>query len=109
MPPCAPPAVPRPRRRLGTVWAVCVCVVAGCGPVSGPGEGPGQRSQALALTPEQEYQLGVEAYQEILRKGQVVPGGPSVERLRKVGQRIADVAVGSSKMSQLLRREINLH
>src|SRR5207244_10003203 len=91
------------------VWVVCACAVAGCGPVGNSGEGPGGRSQSLALTPEQEFRLGVEAYQEVLRKSQVVPSGPSVERLRRVGQRLADVAVGQSRMSQLLRREINIH
>src|SRR5436309_8278962 len=108
--PCAlPNAVPRLRRLLWLIWVVCVCAIAGCGPVGGSGEGPGGRQQSLALTPEQEYRLGVEAYQEILRKSQVVPDGPNVERLRRVGQRIADVALGSSRMSQLLRREINIH
>jgi predicted Zn-dependent protease len=77
--------------------------------VGGGGEGPGGRSQSLALTPEQEFQLGVKAYQEVLRKYPVEPGGPNVEHLRRVGQQLADVAVGQSRMSELLRREINIH
>ena len=34
---------------------------------------------------------------------------PAVQRVRTVGKRIAAVATGDSRMSQLLRREINLH
>src|SRR5437588_276565 len=65
------------------LWWLTVAV--GC---AGGGEGPGHRSQRLALTPEQEYELGSRAYQEILKKYQVVQGGPQVKRVRQVGWKI---------------------
>jgi predicted Zn-dependent protease len=87
---------------------------AGCAPPPGAGgEGPGRREQSLALSPEQEYRLGVEAYRDVLReagaKGSLVRGGPAVGRVRQVGLALADAAVGNSRKSRLLRREINLH
>jgi predicted Zn-dependent protease len=91
------------RARAGWVRAlVLLCLVAavGCG---GAGEGPGKRPQHLALTPEQEYDLGVHAYREILKKSQVVPDGPEVERVRRVGRKIAE-ATGIEP----LMREMNL-
>src|SRR4051812_48749886 len=48
-------------------------LVAGCGPSAG--EGPGHRSQALALSPAQEVALGEQAYREVLRKSPAVQGG----------------------------------
>ncbi|HEX4588882.1 MAG TPA: M48 family metallopeptidase [Gemmataceae bacterium] len=104
----SPPA-PSPRRRP-TVWALVLLSV-GCAPTAG--EGPGHRAQRLALSPQQEYQLGVKAYQEVLReaeqKNALVTSGPAVNRVTTVGRRIAAVATGESRMSRLLRREINLH
>jgi predicted Zn-dependent protease len=74
---------------------------AGCGAPNQ--EGPGHRPQTLALTPEQEIALGKQAYQEILGKADVVRGGPEVERVRRVGERIARAAE-----IEPLQREINL-
>ena len=85
--------------------------IAGCAP--GAGEGPGHRPQRLALSPQDEYELGVRAYAEVLnearQKHALVTGGPAVQRVTHVGRRIATVATGNSRMSQLLRREINLN
>jgi predicted Zn-dependent protease len=39
----------------------------------------------------------------------LITSGPDVNRVRTVGQAIANVATGSSRMSKLLRQEINLH
>ena len=106
------PPLPVCRTRLRFVLSLTItAVMAGCAPVGdgGRGQGPGGRQQGLALSPEQELQLGTEAYREILSKAEVVRGGPAVEHVRTVGQRIADVATGESQMSRLLRREINLH
>jgi predicted Zn-dependent protease len=106
----APPPTHAAARRFlaGLVMVVAV----GCGPVSGPGGGPGHRPQGLGLTPEQEYRLGVEAYEEILRQARredgIVRTGPQADQVRTVGQRIADVATGPSEMSRLLRREMNV-
>jgi metalloendopeptidase OMA1, mitochondrial len=77
----------------------------GCRPPQGPqGQGPGHRPQSLGLTPQQEYSLGEQAYEEILGKFHVTRRGPEVERVRRVGERI----VRASKIRPL-RREINLH
>jgi predicted Zn-dependent protease len=100
----------------GYIVAIGLAVLAGCSPVAGPGgggEGPGHRSQPLALTPEQEYRIGVRAWQEVLAEAKknnaIVTDPRAVARVRGVGQRIADVATGNSQASRLLRREINLH
>jgi predicted Zn-dependent protease len=58
----------------------------------------------LGLTPEQEYNLGVNAYREILSKSEVVRQGPQVEQVERVGRRIARAAENKD-----LQREINLH
>jgi predicted Zn-dependent protease len=73
-------------------------------PAGGGGQGPGHRAQSLALTPQQELKLGEEAYREILAKSEVVRGGPAVQRVRTVGERIARAAE-----IEPLQREINLH
>ena len=76
----------------------------GCGG-GAAGEGPGKRAQRLALTPEQEYQLGSQAYQESLKKSQVVESGPQVHAaFKRVGRKIE----ATTKIEPLLR-EINLH
>jgi predicted Zn-dependent protease len=78
-------------------------------PGGGGGEGPGHRPQRLALTPEQEYSLGEQAYKEVLAKaraeGTLISAGPPVKRVARVGSRIAKVAEGN----ELLQKEINLH
>jgi predicted Zn-dependent protease len=98
------PLVLRVARRV-TVAACMVAafVVAGCSDQQ-PGEGPGHRSQPLAISPQQELELGRAAYREILAKSQVVRSGPQVDRVRKVGGRIAGVVA-----IEPLMREINLH
>jgi hypothetical protein len=58
----------------------------GCTLRGGPeGAGPGRRPQMLALTPEQELELGREAYREIPAQADVLPPDhPEVERVRRV-------------------------
>lgn len=68
------------------------------------GEGPGHRVQPIALTPEQELELGREAYAEILNRAIVIRSGPDVDRIRRVSQRIAKAVE-----IEPLQREINLH
>jgi predicted Zn-dependent protease len=92
---------------IGLVVALCLAM-SGCTEPGGPGGGPGGRQQRLLLTPEQELRLGREAYQEILgearREGILLrPGDPAVQRVRKVGQRLAKAAE-----IEPLQREINL-
>jgi predicted Zn-dependent protease len=108
--------VPPAKSSRGRPLAILLVAAAvGCAPVGGGGEGPGpgHRSQTLALSPDQEYRLGVRAWQEILsdarQQNAIVSDPRLVSRVRGVGQRIADVATGNSQMSRLLRREINLH
>jgi predicted Zn-dependent protease len=55
------------------------------------------------LTPEQELALGERAYREILSKFVVAKSGPDVERVRRVGKKIAQAAE-----IEPLQREINL-
>ncbi len=83
----------------------------GCDVPSGPGgggEGPGHRAQELALSPQQELQLGRQAYKEVLSNpreyGQVVPADrPECQRVRGIAQRIIHAAG-----IEPLQREINL-
>src|SRR5579864_1103326 len=91
-------------RKLPALWlsVACALAVPGCAPV-GQGEGPGHRAQELALSPEQEVALGAQAYREILSKSRVVTRGPDVERVNRVGRRIAKAAE-----IEPLQREINL-
>ena len=68
------------------------------------GEGPGHRRQVLALSAEEELELGREAYRQVLAEADVLPGDtPEVERVRRVGGRI----VAATRIRPLLR-EMNL-
>jgi metalloendopeptidase OMA1, mitochondrial len=80
------------------------CCLFGCGEVGTAVEGPGHRKQSLALTPEQEVELGRKAYAEVLRKSKVLPAdSPESRRVTKIGERIAKAAE-----IEPLQREINL-
>jgi predicted Zn-dependent protease len=79
--------------------------LAGCGGGQPQGEGPGHRPQELALTPEQELELGRKAYQEVLDESKVLPrNSPQTQRVRRVGERIAETVTIEPLMS-----EIHLH
>jgi hypothetical protein len=68
-----PPARLRGVATLALAWWLFQASV-GCTPRGGPeDEGPGRRPQMLALTPEQELELGREAYREILAKDRLLP------------------------------------
>jgi metalloendopeptidase OMA1, mitochondrial len=92
----------RPFCLITCLLSTAILCTSGCGPQTG--EGPGHRAQQLGLTPEQEYELGVKAYREVLSKSHVVHQGPEVQRIREVGGRIAHAAE-----IEPLQREINLH
>jgi predicted Zn-dependent protease len=53
-------------------------------------EGPFGRQQIVALNPQQEQQLGLEAYQEVLGKSDVVRDGPAVTAVKRVTGRLED-------------------
>ena len=70
------------------------------------GEGPGRRSQELALSPYEELALGRKAFAEVKSQSEVLPEG------RPEYRRVRDVAGGIIHQFQAndpLRREINLH
>jgi len=100
-----------PRRTRCALWlglAMILCA-SGCGgSEGGAGEGPGRRRQSLALTPQQELELGRVAFKEVLSKpdeyGPALPADdPRVKRVRGVAQRI----IKASEIEPL-QREINL-
>jgi predicted Zn-dependent protease len=98
-----------PGRALTTafarVWIMLTVagLVAGC---SRPfdGEGPGHRDQPLALSPQQELQIGRKAYAELLAKAPVLRSGPDFDQVQRVSRRIAQAV-----QIEPLQREINLH
>jgi len=57
-------------------------------------EGPFGRSQLITISPEQEMQLGRQAYQQVLSKerGHIVQDGAVVEAVREVGNRLRKAA-----------------
>jgi metalloendopeptidase OMA1, mitochondrial len=96
--------VPRVARVCSLVLAVTfVAFTSGCGP-SIDGAGPGHRPQALALTPYEELELGRRAFAEVLRSVPTVSSGPDVERVARIGNRIARAVE-----IEPLQREINLN
>ena len=79
-------------RKFASLFAL-LCVLgplAACS-VEPEGEGLGHRQQTLALDPQQELEIGRQAYRQILGKSRVVHSGPQVDAVRRVGQRIAKV------------------
>lgn len=50
------------------------------------------RSQVVDLSREEETALGVQSYREILSQSQVVPSGPTVDQIRRIGRRLAKVS-----------------
>jgi metalloendopeptidase OMA1, mitochondrial len=74
----------------------------------GGGEGPGHRAQQVGLSPEQELQLGRQAYKQVLtnpsKYGRVVPADrPECQRIRGIAERVIHAAG-----IEPLQREINL-
>jgi len=98
-------------------WLAVLWTSSGCGggplnegPVGqGDGEGPGHRQQVLGMSPEQELQLGRQAYEQILNDpaefGRVLPAdSPPAQRVRAVTKRI----IAATRIEPL-EREMNLH
>lgn len=72
---------------IAVTLGVAALLNAGCEiePPRPAGQGPGHRSQHLALRPEQELEIGEEAYHEVLQKsqGRILPADdPRVRQLR---------------------------
>jgi predicted Zn-dependent protease len=55
-------------------------------------EGPFGRKQLTLMSPEQEYRLGAQAFQEVLSKAHVVSRGPVPQAVRHVGELLAEAA-----------------
>lgn len=80
-----------PRRRGGLKFAPILIGVAvilfmyvrGCQP------GPFGRHQVVALNPQQEAALGLQAFGEVLEQADIVRRGPAAEMVKRVAQRLA--------------------
>jgi predicted Zn-dependent protease len=93
---------------LFSCWlSLAVLAVAGCAPdLAKEGTGPGRRPQQLALTPEQELELGRRAYLQVLSelRGRILPADdPQTRRVRYVVGKLVRAAG-----IEPLQREINL-
>jgi len=84
-----------------SLLAVGALALAGC---LAEGQGPGHRQQPLALSDQQELEIGRRAYAEILDGARLVRQGPELEQVERVGRRIARAVE-----IEPLQREINLH
>lgn len=51
---------------------------------------PFGRHQIVALSPQQESQLGAQAFQQVLQESDVVRDGPIVAVVRRIGGRLAE-------------------
>jgi predicted Zn-dependent protease len=94
------------RPRAAAVFLVGLLPLAGCDArPPGQGQGPGHREQDLALSPQEELELGRKAYREVLGESRALPhDSKEVRRVTHVGERIAETV----KVEPLMR-EINLH
>ena len=111
---CGPRADRIWRAKASWVFALSIILPAsvtttGCDQPPPPGanqQGPGKRPQRLALSPEEELELGRQAYRKVLAemRGSVLAADhPDVGRVRHIGSRLVR-AMGIEP----LQREINL-
>lgn len=92
-------------------WVLFLALALACAPPARQqqaprGQGPGHREQPLALSPRQEFAVGMQAYNEVMNKygSRVLPANdPRVRKVRTITQRIARAAE-----IEPLQREINL-
>jgi predicted Zn-dependent protease len=70
---------------LGLIVAVFL-IVRGCQ------MGPFGRHQIVALNPQQEAQLGLQAYEDVLQESDVVSSGRALDAVKRVGSRLAEAA-----------------
>ncbi len=55
-------------------------------------QGPFGRRQVVGMGPEQEAALGMQAYDQVLRQSEVVDGGPVVDAVKRVAERLIAAA-----------------
>lgn len=60
--------------------------------VKGCQQGPFGRKQVVAINPEQEQQLGLQAFQEVLAQERVMRQGPLVDAIREIATRLTQAA-----------------
>ena len=63
--------------------------------------GPFGRHQIVALSPQQEAQLGAQAFQQVLQESDVVRAGPIVAVVRDIGGRLADASNNKDVLARL--------
>src|SRR5947209_5908797 len=77
--------------------------------VRGCQEGPFGRRQVVALTPQQEDQLGLQAFQEVLaqERGNVIESGPVVDAVKRVAGRLEQASANPKvlELAHLKRRD----
>src|SRR5947209_923401 len=64
-------------------------------------EGPFGRTQVVALSPDQETQLGLQAYREVTQKTEVIRDGPVPQAVHEIARRLTE-AVGNPAFQQRL-------
>lgn len=69
--------------------------------VKGWQAGPFGRHQVVALKPQQEAQLGAQAFQQVLQQSDVVRDEPIVAVVRRLGGRLADAANQKDVLARL--------
>jgi predicted Zn-dependent protease len=72
-------------RQLPVLFTLIAAVIAACETVPYTG-----RHQIMLLPESAELQMGLQSYQDVLKKSKVVKEGEVSERLTRVGRRIAD-------------------
>jgi len=76
-------------------------LVAGILIVKGWQAGPFGRHQIVALSPQQESQLGAQAFQQVLQESEGVRDGPLVTVVRRIGGRLADASNNQDVLARL--------
>jgi predicted Zn-dependent protease len=64
-------------------------IAAGIMVIRGCDQGPFGRHRVVALSPAQEDQLGLQAFQQVVSKSEVVRDGPAVDAVRHIAERLA--------------------
>jgi predicted Zn-dependent protease len=71
--------------------------------IKGYQKGPFDRSQIVAMNPQQEAQLGVQAFRQVLTENQaaVVKSGPTVDAVERIGRNLAAAAESEPVLERL--------